>query len=129
MFHELKDVNKTGDRPRRWFQDDYFDLIVWYDAANAIHGFQLCYDKKGDEHAFTWEKDNGFSHNRIDSGESNTGGGPKRTPILVSDGVFPFQKLVETIKARSEGLDSGLIELVLTKISEFAGTPGTMKGG
>ena len=118
MFHELKDVNKTGDRPRRWFQDDYFDLIVWYDAANAIHGFQLCYDKKGDEHAFTWEKDKGFNHNRIDTGPAT--GHNIMTPILVADGVFPFEALVRSFKEHRQGLEADLADLILAKLAEYA---------
>lgn len=33
-----------GDYKRSWMTDEYFDLIVWYEPGNAIHGFQLCYD-------------------------------------------------------------------------------------
>jgi len=33
------------DYDRRWISDDYFDLIVWYDRKDMVHGFQLCYGK------------------------------------------------------------------------------------
>ena len=77
------------DHDRRWIADEYFDLIVWYEAAGAIHGFQLCYDKPGRERALTWTRERGFSHTAIDSGESRPTA--NRTPILVPDGVFPAQ--------------------------------------
>ena len=41
----------AGDRDRRWIADEYFDLIVWYEDDQTIHGFQLCYDKPGRERA------------------------------------------------------------------------------
>jgi hypothetical protein len=60
----------AGDRDRRWIADEYFDLIVWYEDDQTIHGFQLCYDKPGRERALTWTRAGGFQHTAIDSGES-----------------------------------------------------------
>lgn len=46
MLVELKDVRQIpNDGFRRWFTDEDFDLIVWYED-DKITGFQLCYDKK-----------------------------------------------------------------------------------
>jgi hypothetical protein len=118
MFHELKDVETKNDRPRRWFQDEYFDLIVWYDKGAQIHGFQLCYDRLRNEHAFTWETDKGFSHNKIDTGART--GHNLMTPILVADGHFPFDSLAQEFREHSQGLDAGLADLVLAKMADFA---------
>lgn len=82
-----KKVKVPGDSRRRWMADDYFDLIVWYEPSNAIHGFQLCYGKPVQERALTWLKPRGFSHSKIDSGDEDPGA--NRTPILLSDGSFP----------------------------------------
>ena len=64
MLVEIKDVSQD-DEPgyRRWFIDNYFDLIIWYDDDDTITGFQLCYDKAEAERSLTWIKDRGFSHN------------------------------------------------------------------
>ena len=53
MLSEFKGVkqNRT-DGFRRWFLDDYFDLIVWYNNSHDIEGFQLCYDKKYSENKY-----------------------------------------------------------------------------
>ena len=52
-----------GEGFRRWFTDEYFDLIAWYEtpaakdarpgAMKELKGFQLCYDKTGRERALT----------------------------------------------------------------------------
>ena len=46
MLTEFKGVRQREEEGiRRWFFDDYFDLIIWYDNNHQIEGFQLCYDK------------------------------------------------------------------------------------
>jgi len=55
MLTEIRNARQVeGEGFRRWFTDDYFDLIVWYGDQNAMIGFQLCYDKQGKERALTW---------------------------------------------------------------------------
>ena len=87
MLRELADVRQIPGEPRRrWFADDYFDLIVWFNKKGESIGFQLCYDLPGEERALTWHKNTGFSHRRVDDGERQR---PyKATPILVADGSF-----------------------------------------
>ena len=62
MLTEFQDVKQyPGEHFRRWFQDDYFDVIIWLEADRKdVFGFQLCYDVEGDEHCLTWKKDSGF---------------------------------------------------------------------
>jgi len=87
MLVEVHNVRQIpGEGFRRWFSDDYFDLIVWHDDVGLMSGFQLCYDKTGYERVLTWRRGHGYAHDRIDDGE--TPGEPKRTPILALDGVF-----------------------------------------
>src|SRR4051812_48047840 len=61
-----------GDRDRRWISDDYFDLVLWYEAdREQVYGFQLCYGKPIDERALTWTRERGFTHQAIDTGEAS----------------------------------------------------------
>ncbi len=61
MLKEVESARQEDPlRHRRWFADDFFDLIVWYDPDGRLDGFQLCYNKSFDEHAFTWRRDSGF---------------------------------------------------------------------
>lgn len=96
-----------GEPHRRWFEDDYFDLIVWEDEKFAIIGFQLCYDKLHNQHAITWTEKTGFMHNKVDDGE-NKPGKYKSTPILVADGIFDHETIAETFKRNSVDLDTNL---------------------
>jgi len=108
------------DYDRRWISDDYFDLIVWYDRKDAVHGFQLCYGKPQWERALTWIRDQGFSHTEVESGEERATA--NRTPILVPDGSFPSKKVRREFQRRAVGLPDDLRDLVLGKIAEFVET-------
>jgi hypothetical protein len=121
MLRELsKSRQIENESYRRWFSDNYFDLIVWYDAGKTtIVGFQLCYDKLGMERAITWHKDKGFSHNRIDDGEAPFEHA-KMSPILVSDGVFAKDTIADKFKALSVGIDPNIAEFACAKIKEYA---------
>lgn len=123
MIRELKQVSqREGEAPRRWFGSEYFDLIVWYeDDGERILGFQLCYDKQGDEHAFTWRAGRGFTHHAIDDGTSTPLA--RRTPILVPDGVFPLEPVRERFERESGDIDPLVRELVLRRLGEY-GDPG-----
>jgi hypothetical protein len=97
--------------------DDYFDLIVWYEPSNAIHGFQLCYGKPRNERALTWLRDRGFMHNKIDTGEFGLMWGA--SPILVPDGSFPTAEVKREFEKRSGELPKALTRFVLAKISRY----------
>jgi len=112
----LKKIELNADAARQWFSDDYFDLIVWYDDRAAIAGFQLCYDIAGDEHSFTWNREGGASHNRIDTGESSPF--KNMTPVLLPDGVVPYDTISQKFQERSGAIDQEVVALVLRVLSE-----------
>lgn len=120
MLREVKDVKQLPDEPRRrWFSDEFFDLIVWYDQKGESLGFQLCYGKPSDEHAFTWLRDRGFSHDRVDDGEWS----PlwNMTPILVPDGIFPAKEIAERFRENSQKVEPEIVGLVLEKLEAGGG--------
>ncbi len=118
----LKEMcNVRQERPsgrRRWFDDDLsaIELIVWYDAAEKIDGFQLCYDLGGGEHALTWRPKVGFTHNAIDAG-SEEGPFKNLTPVLVPVGSVPWAELVKRFAGSSASLEPPLRELVATRLN------------
>ena len=117
MLTEEKNVRQIpGEGLRRWFFDNFFDLIIWYEENKEIKGFQLCYDKLGKEKVFTWMKAGGYSHDEIDSGE--VPGEHKKTPILVADGPFDKDSIGRRFLDESAHLESNLRELVYQKIRE-----------
>lgn len=113
MFKEFRKVRQEPIAGRRrWFDDDVLplELIVWYDAGDAIEGFQLCYNLGRGEHALTWRPDVGFAHNEVDTGT----GGPfaNRTPILIPDGAVPWDELAQHVADSSSTLEPTLRSLI-----------------
>jgi hypothetical protein len=106
-----------GDRPRMWMMDPYMDLIVWYLPDGGLYGFQLCYDKGGDERSLTWLHTGVFTHTRMDSGEA----GPldaKATPMPVAGGLYDYDEVRRQFQKRSALIDPKLSEFVLLKLGE-----------
>lgn len=117
MLVEKQNVRQIPNEGfRRWFTDNYFDLIVWYEGEEIV-GFQLCYDKGNDEHALTWRPSSGFSHNRIDDGEIPYAA--KMTPILVADGVFDKDEIAERFRNAARKIEYEIVDLVYRKLKEF----------
>lgn len=122
MLEEKTGVRQVeGEGYRRWFSDSYFDLIVWYtdDTQGEIVGFQLCYDKTGTERAVTWRKGEGFSHNRIDDGERPFSS--KMSPVLVADGVFDRDAILEKFEKAAEDVDPDLAAFIHIVLTEYPG--------
>jgi len=119
MLEAVRNVpQEEGDSgSRSWFADDELELILWYSAAGEVVGFQLCYDLHRRERAFTWKKESGLTHSRIDSGEEC----PlhNRSPILISEPRAPLRQVTAEFTSRSSKLDPSIVELVATTISTF----------
>jgi hypothetical protein len=119
MMMELKNTKQNpGELFRRWFHDDYFDLIVWFSPDGSAHGFQLCYDKKGYERSLTWKSTGTYSHDRIDDGE----GRPlrhKSAPIAIADGLFNAVDVAEKFIEESAALPENVRSLVLEAIQKY----------
>jgi hypothetical protein len=114
MLVEQKIVRQVaGERARRLFSDDDFDLILWNDADGSFAGFQLCYDKGHDERALTWKNGEGYTHDRVDAGEVV---GKAKTPILVADGIFPAHEISDRFSAASAAIDQNIAHFIREKI-------------
>lgn len=123
MLREITPVKQhKDDFRRRWFEDEFFDLIVWYDEHQGIVGFQLCYDKSGNEHALTFLEERGYSHHRIDAGGKSVW--ETKAPVLTAGGAFPQQRVVESFVAGSKAIDSSVADYVVQKIKEHASSAG-----
>lgn len=118
MLREDKKVRQVnGEPPRRWFSDDYFDLIVWNDEVGDVFAFQLCYDRLGDEHALVWHAERGYSHYRVDQGE--IGSLRKATPMMMADGLVDMDKLRIRFVDASTQLEPDMIQVLLSRFDEW----------
>lgn len=88
MMIENKNVRQIeNENHRRWFSDEYCDLILWEDKNGNILMFELCYGKDADEHVLTWTQPDSHLHLRVDDGEGRAGR-HKMTPVYLTDGYF-----------------------------------------
>ena len=112
-LREVENPRQLAAEPRRrWFSSEQLDLIVWWNDAGLPVGFQLCYGKPIAEHALTWTADAGFTHARVDDGES-VGFHHKATPILVPDGDLDLARLEQTFREASQRVPKDVVALVV----------------
>lgn len=119
MLKEVKNLMQIkGEPPRRWFDDEYFDLIVWLEPDASFFGFQLCYDRTRKPRALTWTKQSGYRHTGIDDGETGAGTS-KASPVLVNDGLFDASSIAERLEAATGELPPVMAEFILEKVKAF----------
>lgn len=122
MLREIHYISQVaGEPPRRWFYDPDFDLIVWLGQAQEVLGFQLCYGKRLEEHALSWQPESGFMHCRVDNGEDH----PcrhKAAPILLPAAGFDARRIAREFLARSLRVERSIVAFVHRKLLEFSGT-------
>jgi len=117
MMKEILPIKQPAKYRRRWFSDEYFDLIVWMDRRTAVCGFQLCYDKNKAERALTWTIEKGFRHECVDDGEDNPA--KNLTPILVPDGVCPIHEITALFLRESIEIDPDIASFVAVRLKEY----------
>ena len=116
MLKEYINVRQFPEGYRRLFQDDYFDLFIWYDHQDGeIIGFQLVYNKYNNPHSLTWSKDLGYSHNKIDDGEDSCLF--NNTPILVNNGLFKDLSVRDKFEKTSINLEKSLRDFIKRHIN------------
>src|SRR5882672_1406554 len=119
MLQKIRGVRQDdADRERHWFQDDFFDLFAWTDAAGEVVAFQLCYDRLNRERVLSWSESAGFIHRRIDDGEELPV--QKMAPIMVADGQFAAERLATEFDSRSTSIGTRWRRFIHTKIHEAA---------
>ena len=118
MLQEWKRVRQHPEEGyRRWFRDERFDLIIWYESG-VIVGFQLCYDTDTDERAITWYATGSYVHAKVDDGEQPFGA--KSAPILVSDGLFNAERVAGEFRQAAAEIDRDIADLVYDRLISYS---------
>jgi len=116
MLTEQTEVRQNpGESHRRWFSDDFFDLIVWFDDAGDIILFQLGYDPEGADGLLEWRRPSGLSHFTVDT----AGRRPARharTPFLVPAPAPDVTALVDRFKAEVGSIEPAIVDFVLGEL-------------
>jgi hypothetical protein len=122
VLSEIKNVRQEGGPGRRrWFETDGLELVVWIDERETVTGFQLCYDFGRGEHALTWRATGGFVHNAVDPGDANPL--KNQTPILVQDGIVPWERIRQRFEQSSGRLEPALRQLIHQKLAASPDQP------
>lgn len=121
MLREISAIRHNSYRTtKRWFTDPDMDLFIWFKDLVPVR-FQLSYNKLGDEHAINWHSENGFSHNRIDSGESFDPLKYKMSPILLADDDFDAFTTARNFLMASENIEESLADFIYARLLEYPG--------
>jgi hypothetical protein len=118
MLREIPHVRQ--DKPelkRRWYQDDFFDLYTWHAEDGAFVSFQLCYDVRGRERALSWHHESGFTHNKIDGGDSGRPG--RMSPLLMGVARFPHRLVRRRFAIEAQVLDAATRDFIRAKMREY----------
>jgi hypothetical protein len=115
MLREIGHIKEiSGQGARRWFNDEYLDLFVWYDAGGRILGFQLCFDKNTrDERAITFTETGGYSLDQVTTETSVCDLG---SAVLSRVNGFSGQRLIEQLDARGQLLEPALYDYLMEKL-------------
>lgn len=113
---EIQGVRQRPDEGfRRWFSNNYFDLVFWYEEeAGELTGIQFCYGKPYAEKAFTWERS--YKSHHYVSEQNKTS---QATGILRGNAGNIPETVVNRFLEESPEMDEALKDLILDKIDEY----------
>ena len=115
MKEDLRVRQIPGERKRRWFSSEDFDLILWLNEDDSYWGFELCYDKYYDERALIWRPSDGFQHVAVDDGERESGR-YKATPIIVADGFVNIGRIHRELSHVCHDLPADVADFVMSTL-------------
>lgn len=106
-------LQQDGKLTKRWFNCQSADLFAWHDDSVLVR-FEFCYNKHRDEHSLRWQNDTGFSHARVDDGE--TIATSKSSPILLEEEHIDSDFIFTQFKNLSEKVDNDIRLAVMRKL-------------
>ena len=105
---------------RRWFSDEFFELILWHGEGGSVIAFQLCYARPKSEHALLWSQAEGYSHQRVLSGDTRPF---KRAPVFAPAGLFPRDHVLAEFSKRSVALPPEIRSFVVARLEAYSAEP------
>ena len=110
-------TKQPHDKQRLWFSDQNHDLFIWLNENAQPVAFQFSYDKNINENSINMSLENGFSHDRVDNGESGDVS-YKMTPIMIPYGEFDCHKIASKFKSISKQLDPAVTDFIYHTLLE-----------
>ncbi len=119
MIYEVKKGQlKDGNRYRRWFTCDVFDLFLWTDKKGDMEKFQICIKPQHSispdidmvEEVITWEINEEFSFDKVTQTQRY------KTPILEKSEPFNINTLIKTFSELSNNIDTEIKSFINQKL-------------
>lgn len=123
MLHEISHLTQSDrHQVKRWFSSRDMDLFVW--SRNQIPvRFQLCFNKRSDEHAISWNCQHQLQLYRVDSGETLPDQ-YKQTPLLIVTCKHKNLSVVaRDFLAASRNIEAGIADFIYARLMEFPAAP------
>ena len=118
MLVEIPNVKQyEPNRHRRWFQNTFFDLYVWSNGAGDLLGFQLCYEKGGDQRALRFSRELGFQHEGVDQPEDKPG--RSMSAIFIANGVLDADALCTRFTQDAIEIPTRIREFVIEQLEVY----------
>ena len=116
MLREIQNTRQiAGEPPRIWYFGRELDLVVWFDPQAEPMAFQLAYDKHKDERSLSWTAERGYVRHLVDHGPRAA------TPLLISGGAFPRERVLAAFLDQSKDLPPGVVSFVAEKLGGYDG--------
>jgi len=118
MLREILKTQQVANCPlKRWFNSEYFDLMVFYECS-AMTRFELYYDKGINEKVLIYELSGFCSHYKVDDGENDLLR-PKMTPIYQMQNEPILVSVIERFKQESSQIDWMVVQQVVKILLEL----------
>lgn len=121
MLIEIPNVKQyEPEQHRRWFQNAFFDLYVWSDPAGELLGFQLCYDKPGEQRALRYSRKLGYQHEGVDQPEDKPG--RSMSAIFVANGTLDTVELGARFAQDAGDLPAAIRAFIVSHLDKYDGS-------
>ena len=122
MLKALPNVRQVRGEPRRrWYFCHEQDLVVFEDDAGKICGFQLAYDKLGQERSLSWQAGRGYASYRVADGEETALA--SNTPLLHACAEFDRERVLQRFLNLAGELPPHIGDFVTAKLRAYDGSP------
>lgn len=98
----LKKLNTKNSPDQIWYCDDDCDVVVWTNSDLSPRGFQICYDKNGEEKALTFTHGE-FSHEMVDEGDDTPD--VNHSPILDHEIPYDAKKILKEFEGKAQFME------------------------
>lgn len=121
MLFEVKHLKQDSEQQhKRWFCDNYFDLLIWTDnLTKKFVKFELSFQKAYAERILSWSQENGFKLKDV-ADEDLLWSNQQLSPVYKPEVPFCAKQLAETFRSACEMIDASISNFVYQRILGYS---------